>query len=131
MRDRGISDAGVATVSSETIEDMLLKCTDDLRPDVHGQLIAHRMRFFSGRTPKDPATVVAEAVKRLDEEWKTLDRRLRIVPGKQVLSALNLELQRNVQVSVTPPQLIRLIAPAEIGPDLEVILGELDQFATR
>jgi energy-coupling factor transporter ATP-binding protein EcfA2 len=131
MRDRGISDARVAAVSSETLEDMLLKCTDDLRPDVHGQLIAHRMRFFSGRTPKDPATVVAEAVKRLDEEWKTLDRRLRIVPGKQVLSALNLELQRNVQVSVTPPQIIRLIAPAEIGPDLEVILGELDQFATR
>jgi hypothetical protein len=89
------------------------------------------MRFFSGRTAKDPATVVAEAVKLLDEEWKTLDRRLRIVPGKQVLSALNVELQRTLQVSVTPPQIIRLIAPAEIGVDLEVILAELDQFATR
>jgi hypothetical protein len=99
-----------------------------IKSDVHGQLIAYRMRFCSGRSAKDPATVVAEAVRALDEDRGTLDRRLRIVPGKRALSALNEE-QRRLRVSVTAAQIIRHMTPVEMGADLQSILADLEVFA--
>ena len=115
--------------SLEHIEALLASCTEVMKSDVHGQLIAYRMRFYSGRSAKDPATVVAEAVRALDEDWCALDRRLQIVPGKQVLSSLNVELQRSLRVSVTAAQIIRHMSPDEIGVDLQSILADLEVFA--
>jgi hypothetical protein len=88
------------------------------------------MRFYAGRSAKDPVTVAAEAVRKLDEDWSSLDRRLRIVPGKQALAALNTELQRSLRVSVTAAQIIRHLPPADIAADLRSILGDLDIFAS-
>jgi hypothetical protein len=131
LRDR--ETAGVYCASDQSspehLEALLASCTEAIKSEVHGQLIAYRMRFYSGRSAKDPATVVTEAVRALDEDWSALDRRLRIVPGKQVLSALNAELQRSLRVSVTAAQIIRHLSADDIGADLQSILADLEVFA--
>jgi hypothetical protein len=90
-----------------------------------------------GRNSADrPASTVAwahvmgkPAARKLDEDWPSLDRRLRVVPGKQALAALNAELQRSLRVSVTAAPKYSTPAPADTAADLRSILGDLDIFA--
>jgi hypothetical protein len=86
------------------------------------------MNFFSGGA-KDPATVASEASRFLDLQWGDLARRLRIVPGKLVLSAFNTRLQALEKVSVTPAQIIRHMRVEEVCEDLVETLRGLETFA--
>jgi len=65
----------------------------------------------------------------LDNVWDDLDQRLRIVPGKNILSAFNGELQRTVKISITPAQIIRHMKVDEVSADLRRILDPLNNFA--
>lgn len=118
-----------STISQEQIEATLLRCTEEIKSDVIAQLIANRVRFSTGRDSRDPATVMSDALRQLDSDWRNLSRRLSIIPGKQILTALNRELQREFQVSITAAQIIRHLAVEEIDPSLQAILSDLNNFA--
>ena len=124
-RDRGINGPDEGYVRS-----ILEKCTDEIKSDVSGQIIANRMNFFS-RSAKDPATVASEATKLLDAHWTDLNLRLRIVPGKQILSSFNAQLQKQLKISITNVQIIRHMRQEDIELDLVDILRRLDSFATN
>jgi hypothetical protein len=87
------------------------------------------MRYFAGRTSKDPATVAADAIAALDREWADPRRRLLAVPGKRLLAALNGQLQRTLRVSITPPQIMRNMPIDEIESGLREILRDMNEFA--
>jgi energy-coupling factor transporter ATP-binding protein EcfA2 len=113
----------------EDIRQILQRCTDEIKSQVSGQIIANRMNFFAGGA-KDPATVASEASGFIDLHWGDLSRRLMIVPGKQVLSAFNAKLQARETISITPPQIIRHMRAEEVGEDLAKILRGLEIFAS-
>jgi hypothetical protein len=117
-------------VSDTGIESILLKCTDEVKADVSAQVIAHRSTFFNGRDPRDQATVVAETLRNLDSDWADVRRRLAIVPGKQILTALNRELQATFHISVTPAQIVRHMAADQVDQGLHDILMDLNAFAS-
>ena len=87
------------TCSLQTLEKMIETIVNDTKSGVLSQHISNRMRHFDRRTSKDPATVAGEAISHVDKEWQDPSRRLLIVPGKQVLAALNTELQARLSTS--------------------------------
>ena len=118
-----------STFSQEGLETMIELIVNELKSGVLSQHISNRMRYFDHRTSKDPATVAGEAIAHVDKGWRDASRRLLIVPGKQVLSAINTRLQATVGISVTATQIIRNLKPREIPDDLRDILNDLNEFA--
>ena len=118
-----------AEITSENIEELFVEITNEMKSSVLSQTISNRMRYFANRTSKDPATVAEEAIARLDGDWAYMGKRATVVPGKQLLAALNSRLQQSLGVSITAPQIIRNLAPEMVASDLRKTLVDIDQFA--
>ncbi|CAN2535542.1 hypothetical+protein [Methylocapsa aurea] len=131
LRDRAENLADVDAVSVSSIEHFLMRCTDEVKADVSAQVIAQRSAFLSGRDSRDPATVVAETLRNLDADWADFGRRLAIVPGKQILTSLNRELQTAFHISVTPVQIIRHMAADQVDQAFRDILADFNAFASE
>ncbi|MFI5014412.1 MAG: AAA family ATPase [Hyphomicrobiales bacterium] len=129
LKERNGPELSLEAASIEAVEATLQKCTAEIRSDVTLQLMTHRMRFF-GRTGADASTLMKPALKLLEVNWPDLAKRLRIVPGKQILADLNREFQRDLQVSITPSQIIRAMAVGDIAADFMEVLADLDRFAS-
>jgi hypothetical protein len=119
----------VAEVSVEYVEEQIEDLTAEMKSGVLSQVISNRMRYFANRTSRDPATIAGEAIAKLDAEWATLETRLTVVPGKQLLAALNGRLQQDLGISIAAPQIIRNIAPDVTSSELRLVLFDLNQFA--
>jgi hypothetical protein len=117
------------TFSQSNLDDIVASVVSDMKSAVLSQHISNRMRYFDHRTSKDPATVASEAISHVDKEWKDSSRRLLIVPGKQVLSAINARLQDLLGVSITQAQIIRNLKSEDVACDLHEILHDLNSFA--
>lgn len=116
--------------SQEELEELITPILSDTKSWVLSQHISNRMRHFDHRTSKDPATVAAEAIQYVDDEWRDQSRRLLIVPGKQVLAGLNTQLQTKFGVSITAAQIVRNLRVDEVPRDLRNILADLNEFAS-
>jgi energy-coupling factor transporter ATP-binding protein EcfA2 len=116
-------------ISIENVEEMIDEITAEMKSAVLSQAISNRMRYFASRTSKDPATVASEAIAKLDENWADRSRRMKVVPGKQLLATLNSRLQKNLGISITATQIIRNLAPGTIAADLRETLHDINQFA--
>ena len=118
-----------ANPSIEDVENLIDDLTADLKSSVLSQVISNRMRYFTNRTSRDPATVASEAIAGLDRDWADLNRRMAVVPGKQLLAAINGSLQNNLGISITAPQIIRYLGPEMIPNDLRETLTDINAFA--
>jgi hypothetical protein len=116
-------------VSLASVNNLIDELSADMKSATLGQLASNRMRYFANRTSRDPATVAHEAITALDCDWGILERRMIIVPGKQLLAALNSRLQQNLGISITPAQIIRHISRESVPTDLTDVLADLDEFA--
>lgn len=105
--------------------------SEEMKSDVLAQTISNRMRYFGNRTSKGPATIAAEAITKLDSDWTPVERRMTVVPGKQLIAMLNSRLQQNLGISITAPQIIRNLSPELIANDLREILSGINQFAKQ
>jgi G3E family GTPase len=89
------------------------------------------MRYFANRTARDPATVASEEITRLDNDWIDLERRVAVVPGKQLLSSLNTMIQQNLGISISAAQIISKLKPDMISDDLRDTLCDINEFAKQ
>jgi energy-coupling factor transporter ATP-binding protein EcfA2 len=119
----------VVKISTENVEEMIDEITAEMKSAVLSQAISNRMHYFASRTSKDPATVASEAIAKLDENWADRSRRMKVVPGKQLLATLNSRLQKNLGISITATQIIRNLAQGTIATDLRETLHDINQFA--
>lgn len=118
-----------AAVTEEEVKSTLEKLAEEMKSAVLSQWISNRMRFFGNRTAKDASTVASEAIEKLDFEWRQLAGRLRILPGKALLSNFNAHLQKERKISVTMSQIVNSLRSDEMVFDLKYILDNLNSFA--
>jgi hypothetical protein len=57
--------------------------------------------------------------------------RLKIIPGKEALSAINAELQARFQVSLTSTSIVEAMSIAEVPGEMKLLLSDLAEFSTR
>lgn len=129
IADRQKDQKSPRTFAPAELEQMLDCVVQSMKSSVLSQHISNRMRYFDNRTSKDPATVASEAITYVDREWSEAPQRLLIVPGKQVLAALNTRLQQELGISITATQVVRALRRDEVASDLRNILSDLNSFS--
>lgn len=117
------------TISTEKIEELLCLCTDELKSEIGAQLVIGRSRYLSGRSKEDDTTIAKTTLKKFEADWGDIGKRLKLVPGKQVLSALNKSLHDLYKVSITSTQIINHMTLTDIPNDLMSILSDFNTMA--
>jgi hypothetical protein len=97
--DRAWNDRGLASVPANA-EPLLRDATDELKAECIASRGAERYRFLRSNGVSVVAANRAAAVE-VEARWSTLSGRISLVPGKELLSALNRRLQpQGVQLSI-------------------------------
>lgn len=121
-------DSGRHSTEEEVIA-LLTSVTDGLFTETQSQCVARYSDFSTEkRSGFDTATLNKEALERFQVRWETLDGRLELVSGKDVLRALNSALQKDGAKALTLPQLASQMTRAAIPHEMGNLLRQLDRL---
>jgi energy-coupling factor transporter ATP-binding protein EcfA2 len=100
------------------------------RSYVTAQLLENAKRFKKQSAPSvHPATVTEKVLEDINQNWKDDAARLRIIPGKDALSALNQHFQKDFGISVTNTAIIDAMKPAEVPQALKTLIERIASFS--
>lgn len=117
---------------SEKSEDILMQLTDSLKTKVSGQFLSKRAKYEQIKHSNlDVATINQRLLEDFDNIWSCLSSRLKIVPGKDILSQLNNYLQEKCSVTLSPGVIIAEMTIDEVSQDIRALIGQLDSFRTQ
>ena len=110
----------------EAILDLAFEAvTAPLRAQCSGQYVARYCDFHRPHG-KDQTTLASDAIAVFDQKWDSMDTRLQIVPGKDVLGGLRKRVQDEYQVSLT--DFLDAFRPEDVASDLAILVRTLDGF---
>jgi len=66
-----------------------------------------------------------------DQKWATSEGRMSMVPGKDLISALNTHLRQAHRIALTPIIVVESFLRDEVCPQIVVLLRKLDQLRTQ
>ena len=116
----------------DDVEVELQNVTQAMKSRVNAQFMAKRKHYLRSTNPTlDDATINQTMLESFDTTWQSLEGRLQVVPGKDVLTALNRNLQKNYSVNVTPSAIINAMGRNEIPGGMLSLLSRLDDFRKR
>ena len=115
---------------TENMDALLLSITDVLKHDVQAQFLKRQHPFAKSlEKALDDTTITSALLAAFEEKWKDLTDRLRLVPGKEVLSRLNTHLQEKWNVTITPITIIESMSEQEVPQEMKEIVTSLEEFA--
>lgn len=98
---------------------------------VMSQYLASRRLFERKNSPgQHEATINQSALEEFEDCWNSADSRLRIIPGKEAMSALNQHLQEKYGVSVTPTAIVDAMKVDEIPADIKQLVHDIAIFSS-
>jgi energy-coupling factor transporter ATP-binding protein EcfA2 len=111
------------------VENALMTITDSLRRNIQAQYSARRGEYLNGIGDKrDLATIYQETADWFELEWATLEGRIRVVPGKDVLSSLREWAQERYATTLTTDLILSKMVGSDLARDLRETLEQLDLF---
>lgn len=123
---------GVDVVFAEDVETLLMKHSEQMRSAVFGQYLAKRTIQEKALSPhEDPATINTRVAMAFEKEWATFDGRMRLVPGKQLLSALNQDLQSRYKITISQAKIVQAFDRADVPSEMVKLIDMLDEFRQK
>ena len=120
---------GNAIVFNIDINALLHEISDSFKHKTQAQLQSHRLRFEKSFSPRtDESTIIEVILRDFETKWTELPEKLKIVPGKEFLSALNVRLQKEYKITITPANIVNSIQQNEIPNELITLINEIDDF---
>jgi hypothetical protein len=121
--------AGLKLVFDDDIGTLLETLTSSMRHRVAAQYLARRVQYERSKNPSLEAATVTEAhMKQFEYDWASLETRLEIVPGKELISDLNVYLQSKYAISLSPLAIANNIASEHIPSDMRGLIEAIDAF---
>ena len=115
--------------TDEEIIGELTSITSPLSNDIQSQYSAWRSDYLTNSGDKRAtATLIKESADWFDHEWATIEGRLRICPGKVVLTKLREWVQGKYGVTITNNSVIAKMTTRDLAPDLMEMLASIDNF---
>lgn len=111
------------------INEFLLEITEEFRPNTLAQLSSHQLKFE--RTLNrgvDDAILLQQINKNFDANWKVLEDRLKLVPGKEFLSTINKHLQEIYHVSLTPANILDQVTKSMLPYEVVDLMMNLNNL---
>ncbi|WP_216820434.1 hypothetical protein [Stenotrophomonas maltophilia] len=102
-----------------------------MKSEVFGQLNSVGVKALIDASPgMDISTATATLHKSFESDWSDFDRRLKVVPGKLLLSRFNEWLQNGYGVSVTPSAIASAMHIGEIPEEMRRLIEALQKFSS-
>lgn len=121
---------GESIAFKEEMSKILDEITSAKRNMVMARYLECRKKFMKSQ---DPAianeTIIEGLVAEFDRAWDDLETRLRLVPGKEVLSELNTRLQEDYGVTITPTLIVESFNRAEVETEMIELIEEIEKFS--
>jgi predicted ATP-dependent endonuclease of OLD family len=112
-----------------SVETILRELSDKMKSKVNAQFMSKRQKYLKSANPSlDQATINEKMLKDFDLLWSKMKTRLEIVPGKELLSALNEYLQEKHSISLTHSLIVNTMKKEEIPADIMRLLEALESF---
>lgn len=118
---------GESLEDPEPINQILDRITIPLKNKTQAQYIEKRAKYLEG-TKQDRATITTETIKLFESKWESIDTRMEIVPGKDVLKKLREEIQSKYGVNITDFRIIDEFRPSDIPTDLCDLIKRLEEY---
>lgn len=128
-----LAPSAISRVSGADISivlEMLSGVTSAMTDDVVSQLLAHRHNHQKS-TGRDVATVISAGMSELNTKAIDLDWRLARYPGKEIVKALNRELQGSHFKTVSAKKLAQSLRVAEIPAEMSDWLQQVESAVTK
>ncbi len=127
-RDRG----GQVIEFDWDISEKLTEISEEMKSDVFGQYNAHGVKDYREANPRvDVATASASVHRELERRWSEFDERLKIIPGKRLLSELNSRLQNEFGITITTNAVVSAMHVGDIPDEMSTLIAGLSRFASQ
>lgn len=120
---------GKSIVFKDEINLYLANISMDFKYKTQAQLQSHRLKYEKSLNPKnDESTIIEVILKEFEHQWEDLSERLKIIPGKEYLSALNTKLQEDYKVTITAANIINSMQKNSVPIELKTLIDEINNF---
>ena len=114
---------------TETSESILSMLTIPLKSKIIGQFIAEGSKYERAKNPGlANATITKLLIDRFEEAWEILERRIEIIPGKEVLSLFNSHIQEHYKITLSSTFIIKQMSHEEVPSEINDLIELLDKF---
>jgi hypothetical protein len=132
---RRVQDKSIRTATSATYQESAASFLADFalqrKSYVMAQVLASRRQFErKGSSGLHEATITEASLKEFEEKWENVDARIKVIPGKDALSAFNQHLQANYGISITPTAIVDSMVEGEVPMEMRQLLDDLSRFAS-
>lgn len=122
--------SGEKEINHTPISELLNEITEPMKSDIQAQYMAKRSDYLKF-SKLDNATINAETIDIFNKKWATVETRMEIVPGKEVLKKFREKVQTDYSVNLTETRIINEIDKEDIPVDLIELLQTLEEFRTN
>jgi AAA15 family ATPase/GTPase len=120
---------GKTITFDEDIDSVLNEVSNDFKYRTQAQLQSHRLKYEKSITPRlDDSTIIERILGEFEVQWSNLQERLKIIPGKEFLSALNTRLQNKYKITITLANIIHSLHKNSVPEELKRLIDEIDSF---
>lgn len=121
---------GKKTNYDENTAEILDRVTAGMRHRVLARYLEKRRPFEHAQSSGlADETITERLMVEYDNDWNDIQRRLKMVPGKETLAALNSYLQQHYGVTVTPALIIDSLERKEVDPEMVDLIAAIGRFA--
>jgi predicted ATP-dependent endonuclease of OLD family len=122
---------GKVIAVAESVDELLAELAESFRHNIFGQYCARRREWIKRQQPGlDEATITAQLAKDFEAEWSDFEKRMRLVPGKDMLAALNTHLQNQYGITLTRQAILDSFGQAEVPLEMAALIEKLQAFRT-
>lgn len=115
---------------NDNISAVILELSDVMKYDTQAQLQSYREKFERSIGGKDDSNIKVEILKEFDDDWGNLNSRLKMIPGKDFLSALSSYFQENYHVTVSISNIVYHMNSSTVPKELVDIIEKIEQLRT-
>ncbi len=102
---------------------LITRITDEMKNDVNAQMLGHRIKN-PARKGEDPSTIAKTIIEELDEKWKDLSFRIKVISGKEFFSRMNHVLTKEYKVAVSTSYAAISLRKEEIDSEIYLALKQ-------
>lgn len=116
-------------VFEEHVKNLLENLSDKFKVSTQAQIQSHQVKYEKSKNPElDEATIFEKALVEFDIIWKSFDKRVTILPGKEFLSRLNEYLQEKYKITITHANIVNGLTSALVPHEIKDLIGKIDAF---
>lgn len=116
-------------VFEEHVEKLLKDLSDEFKVGTQAQIQSHQLKYEKSKNPKhDESTIIEKTLIEFDLLWKSFDKRVTILPGKDFLSKLNEYLQDKYKITITQANIVNGLTPALVPIEIKDLIAKIDTF---